>query len=156
MCDINLPSDSNIIIKIIPCTKPFENTVGKGEIARNDPSCFSILWKTFPPLSSNLKLLSANFFVVLERMQDAILEIQAKLLSTVLTGTMERLSGHPHSEWKCLEALKALALLNAPQAYHSSSMFSWKTAQLKNFTWYRLFLYRFCYFHSIIFIVQVI
>ena len=39
--------------------------MGKGEIARNDPSCFLIFWQTFPPFSSNLKWLSANFFVVL-------------------------------------------------------------------------------------------
>ena len=43
--------------------KSFENTVGKGEIDRNEqfllfPQCFP----PFPPLSSNLKLSSTNFF----------------------------------------------------------------------------------------------
>ena len=46
---------------------------------------------------------------------DAILEIQAKLLSTVLAGAMEHLSGHPHSERKRFKALEVLALLNTPQ-----------------------------------------
>ena len=47
--------------------KPFENTVGKGEIARNEqfllfPQCFLPVWITFFPFSSNLKLSSANSF----------------------------------------------------------------------------------------------
>ena len=47
--------------------KPFENTEGKGEIARNEqflpfPSVFSIHLKNFRPISSNLKLSSANSF----------------------------------------------------------------------------------------------
>ena len=83
--------------------KPFENTVGKGEIARNDTSCFLIFRKTFPPFSSNLKLLSANFFRrfgtgLMCPLPDAILEIQVQLLSTVLAGAMERLNGRPRSE----------------------------------------------------------
>ena len=45
--------------------KPLENTVGKGEIARNEqfllfPQCF--LLENFLPLSSSLKLSSANSF----------------------------------------------------------------------------------------------
>ena len=94
--------------------KPFEITVGKGEIARNDASCFLIFWKTFLPFSSNLKLLSANFFRrfgkgLMFLLLDAIVEIQAKLLSTVLAGAMERLSGRPRSELKRFKALEALA-----------------------------------------------
>ena len=47
--------------------KPFENTVGKGEIARNEqfllfPQCFLPIWNNFLPFSSNLKLSSANSF----------------------------------------------------------------------------------------------
>ena len=47
--------------------KPFENTVGKGEIARNEQfllfsQCFLPVFDTFLPLSSNLKLSSANSF----------------------------------------------------------------------------------------------
>ena len=47
--------------------KSFENTVGKGEIARNEqflffPTVFSTLLEDFLPFSSNLKLLSANSF----------------------------------------------------------------------------------------------
>ena len=47
--------------------KSFENTVGKGEIARNEqfllfPQCFLTIWKTFCQNSSNLKSLSANSF----------------------------------------------------------------------------------------------
>ena len=45
--------------------KPFENTVGKGEIARNEqflffPTLFSTRLDNFLPFSSNLKLTSAN------------------------------------------------------------------------------------------------
>ena len=44
--------------------KSFENTVGKGEIECNEQfllsKVFSILSEDFPPLSSNLKLTSAN------------------------------------------------------------------------------------------------
>ena len=44
--------------------KSFENTVGKGEIARNEQfllfPVFSTFLENFPPFSSNLKLLSAN------------------------------------------------------------------------------------------------
>ena len=56
----------------------FENTVGKGEIARNEqflffPTVFSILSGNFPPFSPNLKLSSANSFslefVVWERVK---------------------------------------------------------------------------------------
>ena len=46
---------------------------------------------------------------------DAILKMQAKLLSYVLAGAIERLKGHPRSELKCLKALEALALLYTPQ-----------------------------------------
>ena len=47
--------------------KPFENTVVKGEIARNEqfllfPQCFLPVWINFLPFSSNLKLSSANSF----------------------------------------------------------------------------------------------
>ena len=47
--------------------KSFENTVGKGEIARNEqfllsPQCFVTILENFMPFSSNLKLLSANSF----------------------------------------------------------------------------------------------
>ena len=47
--------------------KPFKNTVGKGEIARNEqfllfPQCFSTRLDNFLPFSSNLKLSSANSF----------------------------------------------------------------------------------------------
>ena len=47
-------------------SKPFENTVGKGEIAHNEqfllfPQCFLCL-DNFLPFSSNLKLSSANSF----------------------------------------------------------------------------------------------
>ena len=47
--------------------KSFENTVGKGEIARNEqfrlfPQCFLPVWRTFWSLSSNLKLSSADSF----------------------------------------------------------------------------------------------
>ena len=50
-----------------PGKKPFENTVGKGEIARNEqfylfPQCFLPGLNNFPPFSSNLKLSSANSF----------------------------------------------------------------------------------------------
>ena len=45
--------------------KPFENTVGKGEIARYEqfilfPTVFSTRLDNFLPFSSNLKLSSAN------------------------------------------------------------------------------------------------
>ena len=45
--------------------KSFENTVGKGKIARNEhyflfPQCFLPAWKTFCHFLSNLKLSSAN------------------------------------------------------------------------------------------------
>ena len=40
-------------------TQSFENTVGKGEIARNE---FSTHLENFLPFSSNLKLSSANTF----------------------------------------------------------------------------------------------
>ena len=47
--------------------KPFENTMGKGEIARNEqfllfPTVFSTRLDSFLPFSSNLKLLSVNSF----------------------------------------------------------------------------------------------
>ena len=47
--------------------KSFENTVGKGEIARNEqfllfPQCFSTHLESFLPFFSNLKLLSAISF----------------------------------------------------------------------------------------------
>ena len=47
--------------------KPFENTVGKGEISRNEqfllfPAVFSTRLDNFLPFSSNLKLSSANSF----------------------------------------------------------------------------------------------
>ena len=47
------------------CSKPFENTVRKGEIARNKqfllfPPCFSTFYANFPPFSLNLKLSSAS------------------------------------------------------------------------------------------------
>ena len=50
-----------------PGNKPFENTVGKGEIARNEqfllfPTVFSTPLDNFLPFSSNLKLSSANYF----------------------------------------------------------------------------------------------
>ena len=50
-----------------PGNKPFENTVGKGEIARNEqfllfPQCFSTHLDNFLPFSSYSKLWSANFF----------------------------------------------------------------------------------------------
>ena len=46
---------------------PFENAVGKGEIAHNEQfllfsQCFLPVLKNFLPFSSNLKLLSANSF----------------------------------------------------------------------------------------------
>ena len=46
--------------------KPFENTVGKGEIARNEQFLLFPVFAThldiFLPFSSNLKLSSANSF----------------------------------------------------------------------------------------------
>ena len=47
--------------------KPFENTVGKGEIARNEqfllfPQCFLPVWITFCHFHQNLKLSVANSF----------------------------------------------------------------------------------------------
>ena len=47
--------------------KSIENTVGKGEIARNKqfllfPQCFLAILENFPSFSSNLKLSSANSF----------------------------------------------------------------------------------------------
>ena len=47
--------------------KSFENTAGKGEIARNQqfllfPLCFLPIWMDFLPFSSNLKFSSANSF----------------------------------------------------------------------------------------------
>ena len=47
--------------------KSFENTVRKGEIARNEqfllfPQCFLSFWRTFFHFLSNLKLSSANSF----------------------------------------------------------------------------------------------
>ena len=47
--------------------KPFENTVGKGEIAQNEqfllfPQCFLPVSRTFFPFLSNLKMSSANSF----------------------------------------------------------------------------------------------
>ena len=47
--------------------KPFENTAGKGEIARNEqfllfPTVFSTHMDNFLPFSSNSKLSSANSF----------------------------------------------------------------------------------------------
>ena len=40
--------------------KPFENTVGVGEIARPFPPVFSTGFVNFLPFSSNLKLFSVN------------------------------------------------------------------------------------------------
>ena len=49
-----------------PGKKPFENTVGQGEIARNNNFSFfrSVFYSldNFMPFSSNLKLSSANSF----------------------------------------------------------------------------------------------
>ena len=50
-----------------PFDAPFENTVGKGEIARNEqfllfPQCFSTHLDNFLPFLLNLKLSSANSF----------------------------------------------------------------------------------------------
>ena len=50
-----------------PGKQAFENTVGKGEIARNEqfllfPQCFLPVWITFCLFLSNLKLSSANSF----------------------------------------------------------------------------------------------
>ena len=49
-----------------PGKQPFENTVGKGEIARNEQfllfPVFSTCLDNFLPFSSNLKLSSANSF----------------------------------------------------------------------------------------------
>ena len=43
--------------------KSFENTVGKGEIARNEQFLFFLLYlDNFLPFSSNLELSSANSF----------------------------------------------------------------------------------------------
>ena len=47
--------------------KPFENSVGKGEVARNEqfllfPQCVFTLLENFLPLSLNVKLSSANSF----------------------------------------------------------------------------------------------
>ena len=44
-----------------------EKTVGKGEIAHGEqfllfPQCFLLVWRTFLPFSSNMKLTSANSF----------------------------------------------------------------------------------------------
>ena len=49
--------------------KSFENTVGKGEIDRNEqfllfPTVVSTHLENFLPLSSNLKLSSANSFIL--------------------------------------------------------------------------------------------
>ena len=118
----------NIIIQIFHCitlpkkalditslqSKPLENTAEKGEIACNKQFllfslCFLSIRKPFPPFSPNLKLSSANFavwkslnFVVWEGLMrllpHAVLEIQSKLLSTVLSGNIERLTRHPRSE----------------------------------------------------------
>ena len=51
--------------------KSFENTLGKGEIARNEqfllfPECFSTHLDNFPLFLSNSKLLSENFLSVEE------------------------------------------------------------------------------------------
>ena len=47
--------------------KPFENTIGKGEIAHDEqfllfPHCFLSFWRTLVPSHSNLKLSSADSF----------------------------------------------------------------------------------------------
>ena len=47
--------------------KSFENTVGKGDIARNEqfllfPQCFQPFLQNCPPFSSDLELLSVNSF----------------------------------------------------------------------------------------------
>ena len=47
--------------------KSFENTLGKGEMARNkqfllSPQCFLPVLENFPPFLSNLKLSSAKYF----------------------------------------------------------------------------------------------
>ena len=49
------------------CSTSLENTVGKGEIARNEqfllfPLCFLPVWRSFLSFSSNMKLSSANSF----------------------------------------------------------------------------------------------
>ena len=51
--------------------KSIENTVEKGEIARNEqfllfPQCFLPLWRTFFPFQSNLKLLTAISLILKE------------------------------------------------------------------------------------------
>ena len=56
---------NNPLFFFCPQHKSFENTMGKREIARNEqflllPQCFSSFLDNFPPLSSNLKLSSAN------------------------------------------------------------------------------------------------
>ena len=54
-----------------PGKKPFENTVGKGEIAHIEqfllfPTVFSTCLDNFLPFLSNLKLSSANSFILEE------------------------------------------------------------------------------------------
>ena len=56
-----------------------ENTVGKGEIARCKqfllfPQCFLPIWMDFLPVSSNLKLLSANSFSLEKSLKFIVLE----------------------------------------------------------------------------------
>ena len=49
--------------------KSFENTVGKGEIARNERFLFSTLWENFLPVLFNLKLSSTNSFSLEEHLK---------------------------------------------------------------------------------------
>ena len=51
----------------VSAAQSFENTVGKGEIARYEqfllfPQCFLPIFGIFPPFLSSLKLSSVNFF----------------------------------------------------------------------------------------------
>ena len=64
--------------KILDWTK-FENTVGKGKIARNEqfslfPQCSPPFLENFLPFSSNLKLSSANSFHLEESKKFVVLE----------------------------------------------------------------------------------
>ena len=48
--------------------KSFENTVGKGELARNEqvllsPQCFPLFWRTFVQFPSKMKLFAASSLV---------------------------------------------------------------------------------------------
>ena len=61
----NSPFPKQALVFICLQYKSMENTVRKGEIARNEqfllfPRCFLPICRTLGPFSSNLKLLSAN------------------------------------------------------------------------------------------------